>query len=127
MLSLDASRRTYGSPRVAHDLGCPGGRNRIARLMRRDHLRARQRSKYRVATTDSRHADPIAPNRLMGVRTTRTNEAWVTDVTPILGFPQPDPLDLLYRCANFARERKRPFRPAFGAPVHYRAGAARHI
>src|SRR5450759_5037904 len=28
------SRQTYGSPRLAHALGCPGRRNRIARLMR---------------------------------------------------------------------------------------------
>ena len=26
------SRQTYGSPRLAHALGCPGRRNRIARL-----------------------------------------------------------------------------------------------
>ena len=58
------SRQTYGSPRLAHALGCPGRRNRIARLMRVEHLFARQRSKYRVATTDSRHGGPIAPNRL---------------------------------------------------------------
>src|SRR6266566_2663632 len=58
------SRQTYGSPRLAHVLGCPGRRNRIARLMRLERLFARQRSKYRVATTDSRHGGPIAPNRL---------------------------------------------------------------
>ena len=45
------SRQTYGSPRLAHALGCPGRRNRIARLMRAERLFARQRSKYRVATT----------------------------------------------------------------------------
>ena len=28
------SRKTYGSPRLAQVLGCPGRRNRIARLMR---------------------------------------------------------------------------------------------
>ena len=28
------SRQTYGSPRLAQALGCPGRRNRIARLMR---------------------------------------------------------------------------------------------
>ena len=47
------SRQTYGSPRLAHALGCPGRRNRIARLMRHERIFARQRSKYRVATTDS--------------------------------------------------------------------------
>ncbi|MBA2271520.1 MAG: transposase, partial [Chthoniobacterales bacterium] len=44
---FDRSRRTYGSPRLAHALGCPGRRNRIARLMRAECLFARQRSKYR--------------------------------------------------------------------------------
>ena len=57
------SRKTYGSPRLAHALGCPGKRNRIARLMRAESLFARRRSKYRVATTDSRHGGAIAPNR----------------------------------------------------------------
>jgi len=32
------SRQTYGSPRIAHALGCPGRRNRIARLMRKERL-----------------------------------------------------------------------------------------
>ena len=79
------SRKTYGSPRLAHALGCPGRRNRIARLMRADHLFARQRSKYRVATTDSRHGGPIAPNRLRGLAPVRQpNQVWVTDATGIL-------------------------------------------
>jgi hypothetical protein len=45
------SRQTYGSPRLAQVLGCPGRLNLIARLMRLERLFARQRSKYRVATT----------------------------------------------------------------------------
>jgi len=32
------SHQTYGSPRLAHALGCPGRRNRIARLMRAERL-----------------------------------------------------------------------------------------
>jgi putative transposase len=51
------SRQTYGSPRLAHALGCPGQRNRIARLMRLERIFARQRSKYRAATTAAT-ADP---------------------------------------------------------------------
>jgi putative transposase len=78
------SRQTYGSPRLAHALGCPGRRNRIARLMRAEHLFARQRSKYRVATTDSRHGGPIAPNRLPGLTVQRPNQVWVTDATGVL-------------------------------------------
>jgi transposase InsO family protein len=78
------SRQTYGSPRVAHALGCPGRRNRIARLMRQERLFARQRSKYRVRTTDSRHGGPIAPNRIRRLRIHRVNQVWATDATGIL-------------------------------------------
>jgi putative transposase len=78
------SRQTYGSPRLARVLGCPGRRNRIARLMRAERLFARQRSKYRHATTDSRHGGPIAPNRLQGLSVQRPNQVWVTDATGIL-------------------------------------------
>src|ERR1700682_537030 len=78
------SRQTYGSPRLAHALGCPGRRNRIARLMRAERLFARQRSKYRVATTDSRHGGPIAPNRLQCLAVKRPNQVWTTDATCVL-------------------------------------------
>jgi putative transposase len=75
------SRQTYGSPRLAHVLGCPGRRNRIARLMRLERLFARQRSKYRVATTDSRHGGPTAPNRVQALVVRRSNQVWATDAT----------------------------------------------
>jgi putative transposase len=81
------SRRTYGSPRLAQVLGCPGRRNRIARLMRAERLFARQRSKYRVATTDSRHGGPIAPNRLQGLAVKRPNQVWTTDATAPWSIP----------------------------------------
>lgn len=77
-------RQAYGSPRLARVLGCPGQRNRIARLMRQERLFARQRSKYRVATTDSRHASPIAPNRLPAISVQRPDQVWVTDATGVL-------------------------------------------
>jgi transposase InsO family protein len=78
------SRKTYGSPRLARALGCPGRRNRIARLMRLERLFARQRSKYRVATTDSRHGGPIAPNRVRSIVVKRPNQIWATDATCVL-------------------------------------------
>jgi transposase InsO family protein len=78
------SRQTYGSPRLAHVLGCPGRRNRIARLMRLERIFARQRSKYRVRTTDSRHAGPIAPNRVQSLAVQRPDQVWATDATCIL-------------------------------------------
>jgi putative transposase len=78
------SRQTYGSPRLARALGCPGRRNRIARLMRLERIFARQRSKYRPRTTDSRHGGPIARNRLQNVTVQRPDQVWVTDATCIL-------------------------------------------
>ena len=78
------SRQTYGSPRLARALGYPGRRNRIARLMRLERIFARQRSKYRVATTDSRHGGPIAPNRLQALVVRRPNQVWATDATCVL-------------------------------------------
>jgi transposase InsO family protein len=78
------SRQTYGSPRLAQVLGCPGRRNRIARLMRAERIFARQRSKYRHATTDSRHGGPIAPNRLKGLTVKGPNQVWTTDATCVL-------------------------------------------
>lgn len=78
------NRQSYGSPRLARALNLRTSRNRIARLMRQERLSARQRSKYRVATTDSRHADPIAPNRLAEVTVTQTDQVWVTDATCVL-------------------------------------------
>ena len=78
------SRRTYGSPRITRALKQSISRKRVARLMREQHLHARQRSKYRVVTTDSRHADPIAPNRLRGLVAEQRDQVWVTDATAIL-------------------------------------------
>ena len=78
------SRETYGSPRLARVLGCPGRRNRIARLMRAERIFARQRSKYRPKTTESRHGGPIAPNRLPNLIVQRPDQAWATDATCIL-------------------------------------------
>lgn len=81
---FNRSRQTYGSPRLARAMGCPGRRNRIARLMHQAGLWARQRSKYRVATTDSHHDDPIAPNRLPQLKVDGPNQVWVTDATGVL-------------------------------------------
>lgn len=82
--AFEVSRRTYGSPRLARALGCPGRRNRIARLMRQECLFARQRSKYRPATTDSRHDGPIAPNRIENLQVDQPDQVWATDATCVL-------------------------------------------
>jgi transposase InsO family protein len=52
--------------------------------MRLERLYARQRSKYRAATTDSRHGGPIAPNHLQGLAVQRLDQVWATDATCVL-------------------------------------------
>jgi len=81
------SRKTYGSPRIQKELSRSGfkhGRNRIARLMRLEGLSGRQRKRFRVVTTDSRHDCPIADNRLAVMDAPKApNEIWVGDITYI--------------------------------------------
>lgn len=79
-------RRTYGSPRLHRALRRAGracGRHRVARLMRGRGLAGRLRGRRRPGTTDSDHAQPIAPNWL-GQRegpVERPDEVWAADIT----------------------------------------------
>jgi putative transposase len=80
-----ANEAVYGSPRITRALvaqGVPCGRRRVARLMRLDHLVGRPKRRFRIRTTDSRHAGPIAPQRLLNsAPPTRPDQIWVTDIT----------------------------------------------
>jgi len=82
-----ASRQTYGSPRIQFELSQSGqlhGRNRIARLMREQKLCGRVKGRFRVCTTDSNHDQPIAPNRLAELPAPgATNQIWLGDITYI--------------------------------------------
>ena len=83
---FEASGRTYGSPRLTVALrraGEPCGRHRVARLMRRAGLRARQKRRFRPRTTDSCHLCPIAPNRLAerAEPPARPGQVWQADIT----------------------------------------------
>lgn len=79
------SRETYGSPRIHHELRARGVRcseNRVAKLMRGANISGKQRRKYRVCTTDSRHGLPVATNiaeRRFDVAD--VNRIWVSDIT----------------------------------------------
>lgn len=79
-------RGRYGSPRVAKVLSSverPVSAKRVARIMRDNRLVSRPRKRF-VATTNSAHSDPIAPNLLERNFTTGApNRVWVTDVTAI--------------------------------------------
>ena len=82
--SYQRSRKTYGSPRIVQDLRKQGERtskNRVARLMRHDGLRAKTVKKWR-ATTDSSHGLPVAANRLdRQFRVPQPNRVWAGDIT----------------------------------------------
>ena len=84
--AFEASRRTYGSPRVTVVLRRAGetcGRHQVARIMRAHRLRATQKRRFRPRTTDSRHLCPIAPNHLAERASppTRPGEVWQADIT----------------------------------------------
>lgn len=82
-----AVKERYGSPRVYQELralGIPCGENRVARLMRREGLKAKSTRPYRV-TTQSAHQQPVVPNRLnrqFAITTVaRANRVWAADLT----------------------------------------------
>jgi putative transposase len=80
------SGKTYGSPRVLHDLRDVGewvSKKRVARLMRQEGLSVKRPRRYRK-TTDSRHHSPIAPNlvdRRFKELAQGPNRLWVSDIT----------------------------------------------
>jgi putative transposase len=77
----------YGSPRIAVELreqGIMASRPRVARLMRKAHLRSITRKKYRVQTTDSNHSYTIAENHLnRNFSAKELAKKWVSDLTYI--------------------------------------------
>jgi transposase InsO family protein len=79
------SRGTYGRPRLTSALRQRGQRcspKRVARLMRRQGLHGVRRGRFRPQTTDSRHANGIAPNRLRDqAPPSALDEVWVADMT----------------------------------------------
>jgi putative transposase len=81
------SREVYGSPRVhrellAADVRC--SKNTVAKLMRKAGIRSKMRKRFVVRTTDSRHAHPIAPNRLnREFAQPQPDQAWAADITYI--------------------------------------------
>ena len=82
----EAARQTYGSPRIQAELAAKGifcSRGRVARLMKEQGIRAKQKRKFRV-TTDSKHSLPVAPNRIdRRFEAQRPNQAWLADITYI--------------------------------------------
>ena len=90
---LQAIQRIYhghkgraGSPRITWALcheGWRAGKNRVARLMRQNALRAKAARTF-AAATHSDHNLPVAPNLLnQDFSAQRPNQKWVSDITYI--------------------------------------------
>jgi putative transposase len=81
-----ASRQTYGSPRILlalKDKGIPIGRQRVIRLMNELGINAQVKRQF-VTTTDSNHNLPIAENVLnRNFTATEPDKAWAADITYI--------------------------------------------
>lgn len=77
---------SYGSPRMVRELrdrGFPAGKERVERLMRDNGIRARHKRRFK-ATTDSKHALPVAPNLLdRNFQPAAPNQVWSADLTYI--------------------------------------------
>lgn len=85
--AFTASRKTYGSPRIYHELRSQGmtvGENRIARIMRQNGIYCPKKRSF-VKTTQSGHGLPVADNLLRrDFSASVPNQKWATDITYIM-------------------------------------------
>jgi transposase InsO family protein len=80
-----SSRFTYGSPRIhaeLRDMGYFIGRNRVAKLMRMNKIRAKTKKRFKI-TTHSKHKHSLYPNLLKDIEIVKPDQAWVSDITYI--------------------------------------------
>ena len=74
----------YGWPRMWKELVARGvrvGKERVRKLMAQHGIRARHKRKY-IATTNSNHNLPVAPNLLeRNFTATAPNQVWTNDIT----------------------------------------------
>ena len=79
-------KNEYGWPRMHKELllrGVHVGKERVRKLMQQHGIRARHKRKW-IATTDSKHGLPIAPNLLQrDFSPNQPNQVWTTDITYI--------------------------------------------
>ncbi len=77
----EKNRRVYGSPRITEELreqGTQCGKNRIARIMKDNGIRAEVKRRFRK-TTDSKHDYALAANLL--VQDGYKGPLWASDIT----------------------------------------------
>jgi transposase InsO family protein len=80
----EKTRQSYGPERLQKELAAEGfevGIGRIKRIRQKLRIRCRQKRKFK-ATTNSKHALPVAANLLQDRQpVSKPNEVWVTDIT----------------------------------------------
>jgi putative transposase len=79
-------RGRYGrrrmTPEISQARGQAVNEKRIGRLMREHGLQSHKRRRFRVVTTDSKHAHPVAPNVLeRDFAAAAPNRKWLADMT----------------------------------------------
>ncbi|KIX14041.1 IS3 family transposase [Dethiosulfatarculus sandiegensis] len=78
------NRGVYGSPRIHAELKDRKkqvSKNRVARLMSKNNIKAKQKRKYK-ATTNSKHNHPVSPNLLQrNFGAEAPNQKWLADIT----------------------------------------------
>jgi transposase InsO family protein len=83
----DASRGTYGSPRITVELKANGVdvcENTVARYMRLAGVRVTPRRRFVPRTTDPDHPHPVAPNVLdRDFNASKPDTKWASDITYI--------------------------------------------
>lgn len=75
------SRKVYGSPRITEELNVQGigcGKNRVARIMKENGIRAYIRKRFR-GRVESRPNEPASPNLLINGK--QTDRVWASDIT----------------------------------------------
>lgn len=84
----DQSRGTYGLPRIYEKLKADElviGKNRVQKIMKKNEIQGVGKKKYKVMTTDSNHALPIAKRIFKAedhsAQVTRPNQYWGGDIT----------------------------------------------
>lgn len=81
---FEDSRQTYGSRRIADELGksgLPAGRHKVRSAMARLGLQVRYPKRFKV-TTDSSHSESISPNLLdRQFDAAAPDQVWATDIT----------------------------------------------
>jgi transposase InsO family protein len=70
------------TPEISEQQGQKVNQKRIGRLMREHGLQSHKRRRFRVVTTDSKHAHPVAPNVLeRDFEASAPNQKWLADMT----------------------------------------------